>query len=57
VADATEDQLAAIVVEEITQELLRKARWPENSSSAISNEMSKYKTAALANIVAQVEWR
>lgn len=51
---ATDDEVADIIVTELMDECMRKARWPENSTSEISNMVAKYHTAALAEFLSSV---
>jgi hypothetical protein len=43
-----DDGVAALVIAEITQTVVRKAKWPDRSTSTPSNEMSLYTNAAFA---------
>ncbi len=52
--DWSDDRVADNVLREIENEMIRKARWPEHSTSAVSNLTSMYRTAALAEFVARM---
>lgn len=51
----SDDEVAACIVSELRDEMLRKARWPEHSTSAISNMISQARTAAVAEFVARMD--
>ena len=54
-SDWTDDQVADCIVVELEAELLRKARWPDSSTSEISNVISRERNAALAEFVSRMK--
>ena len=47
--DLNDDEVAVMVIAEITNTVVRKAKWPDRSTSVPSNEMSIYTNAAFAD--------
>lgn len=49
-----DEKVADCIVNELTAELIRKARWPEHSTSQISNLIAQERTAHIAEFVARM---
>jgi hypothetical protein len=52
--DENDAGIAEIVLREVHAEVLRNARWPSMSSSAVSNLMAVYVNAAMAEVVERI---
>jgi hypothetical protein len=50
------EEVAGNVLRKIEEEVIRRARWPESSTSPVSNQIAIYRLAALAEVVAKVRY-